>query len=147
MLNANELLLKQTDDAFRNDQEMSLMAALKDLSQEEAAWKPGPGIRSIERIARHVAWCKSWYCQQGFGKPMLAIDEKVKDLPDAIRLLEAAHEVMVQCLRDCDEAALSRPIPTQFHGESAANFFWVMLMHDVYHAGQIRTRRGLQRIR
>jgi uncharacterized damage-inducible protein DinB len=147
MLSAKELLLKQTDDAFRNDPEMSLMASIQGVSQEEAAWKAGAGIRSIERIVRHVAWCKSWYGQQGFGKPMLAIDEKVKDLPDAIRLLEAAHELMVQCLRECDDEVLSRPIATQFHGESAANFFWVMLMHDVYHAGQIRTPRGLQRNR
>jgi uncharacterized damage-inducible protein DinB len=142
MLSVKALLLDQTDDAFRRDEEMSLMSALKDLSQE-AAWRPAPKMRSIERIVRHLAWCKSWYCQQGFGKPMLAIDEKAKNIPESIQLLQSAQRMMVQCLPDCDERALNQPIPTQFHGQSAAHFFWIMLMHDTYHAGQIRTRRAL----
>ena len=37
-----------------------------------------------------------------------------------------------------------RPVPGR-HGRSAAHLFWVLLMHDLYHAGQIRTRRTVYR--
>ena len=74
---------------------------------------------------------------------MLPIEEKAKDIGVAIELLNSAHAVLVDCLRNCDDRALEQPIPTRSHGQSAAHFFWVMLMHDTYHAGQIRTRRTL----
>jgi hypothetical protein len=64
----------------------------------------------------------------------------------AIGLLERAHRVLTECLESCSEDSLDKPIPTH-HGKSAANFFWIMIMHDIYHAGQIRTRRTLFNVR
>jgi hypothetical protein len=61
---------------------------------------------------------------------------------EAIKLLERSHRVLTECLESCSEEKLEMPIPTR-HGKSAAHFFWVMMMHDLYHAGQIRTRRTL----
>lgn len=140
-----ELLLKQTAEAFGGNDEMSLKASLRQITPAEASWRPGEKVRTAEQIVRHLAWCKSWYCEQGFGTPMLTIDERASDLDQAIALLEESQRVLVQCLESCSEERLPQPIPTKFHGESAAHFFWIMLMHDLYHAGQIRTRRTMFR--
>jgi hypothetical protein len=140
-----QLLLKQTAEAFGGNDEMSLKASLWKITPAEASWRPDEKVRTAEQIVRHVAWCKSWYCEQGFGTPMLTIDERASDLDQAISLLEESQRVLVQCLEECSEERLSQPIPTKFHGESAAHFFWIMLMHDLYHAGQIRTRRTVFR--
>jgi hypothetical protein len=59
----------------------------------------------------------------------------------AVKLLEGAQGVLMECLEGCSEEALGKPIPTYHGKKTAANFFSVMVMHDFYHAGQIRTRR------
>jgi hypothetical protein len=170
MLTAKQLLIRQTAEAFRGRADMPLMAALDGITPEEAAWRPDGATPSVEQVVRHVAWAKSWYCRQGFGRPMVLADPSVNDdgdSPDvpcefpcgagwgrdqapgvggAVVLLEQAHRVLTECLESCSDESLERPIPTR-HGASAAHFFWVMLMHDLYHAGQIRTRRTLFRAR
>jgi hypothetical protein len=117
---------------------------------------------------RHVAWTKSRYCHEGFAAPMALADPCVDDngdaaavpwefpcgaawgcavaggIGEAVKLLEQSHRVLVACLGACSEEALARPVPTR-HGRSAANLFWILLMHDAYHAGQIRTRRTIFR--
>jgi hypothetical protein len=166
MLLAKSLLLKQTAEAFSGRQDMPVLAALADITQEEASWQPDADTPSVEQIVRHLAWAKSRFCAQGFGCPMVLTDPSVNDdgdhgdLPDefpcgaawgfqqspgiagAIELLQSAQGVLTKCLESCTDEALEQPIPTR-HGKTAANFFWIMLMHDLYHAGQIRTRRTL----
>ena len=56
-------------------------------------------------------------------------------------LLDKAHGNLVSCLEACSDEDLDRPIPTHSHGESAAHFFWIMAMHRISHAAQIRTIR------
>ena len=170
MLSAKQLLLKQTAEAFRGRSDMPLMASLDGVTQEEASWRPDESTPSIEQIVRHIAWAKSRYCQRGFGREMVLIDWSVNDDGDcadlpwefpcgagwglslapgidgAIKLLEQSHQGLVECLMSCSEESLEQPIPTS-HGKSAAHFFWIMLMHDLYHAGQMRTRRTLYKIR
>ena len=149
---------------------MPLMSSLNGITQEEASWGPDESTPSIEQLVRHIAWAKSRFCQQGFGCAMTLIDERVNDDGDsadlawefpcgaawgwqsapgisgAIELLKQSHRILTQCLDMCSDEALEQPIPTN-HGKSAANFFWIMVMHDLYHAGQIRTRRTLYRAR
>ena len=117
---------------------------------------------------RHIGWAKSRFCQQGFGREMVLIDDRVNGDGDfaglplefpcgaawdweskpgiggAIELLEQAHQVLTECLEACSDDDLEKSVPTN-HGKSAANFFWIMVMHDIYHAGQIRTRRTVYR--
>jgi uncharacterized damage-inducible protein DinB len=164
MASAKDLLIKQTAEAFSGRPDMPMMAALAGITQQEASWRPDSSTPSIEQLVRHIAWAKSRFCQQGFGKPMILKDESVNDdgdsadLPQefpcgaawggraapgiqgAVGLLERAHRVLTECLESCSEDSLDKPIPTR-HGKSAMNFFWIMIMHDIYHAGQIRTRR------
>jgi hypothetical protein len=169
MVSAKEMLLRQVDEAFRGRPDMPLMAALEGVSQGEGSWQPDPAIPSIEQIVRHIGWSKSRFCQRGFGTGMPVADAGVNDdgdsagLPEefpcgagwgarvkpgiggAMELLEEAQKVFRGCLEWLSEDELDRAIPTH-HGKSAANFFWVMLMHDLYHAGQIRTRRTVYRV-
>ncbi len=147
---------------------MPLMASLDGITQQEATWQPDEKTPTIEQIVRHIAWAKSRFCQQGFTTPMVLIDKNVNDdgdtadlpwefpcgaafgttiaggIAEAVKLLQQAHRVLTECLESFPEAKLEEPIPTH-HGKTAANFFWIMLMHDLYHSGQIRTRRTFYR--
>jgi len=163
-----QLLLAQAALAFDGKSDMSLKSAIAGITQAEADWRPGPATPTIEQIVRHIAWSKSRFCHEGFATPMVLIDRHVNDAGDhadlpwdfpcgaafgcelspeiegAIRLLEQSQSVFVRCLESCSEESLDRPVPTH-HGKSAAHFFTTMLMHDLYHAGTIRTRRTMCR--
>ena len=138
-MNVKELLLKETHEAFSANEEMSLMASIQRLTQEEASWRLNDTTWTIEEILYHVASCKIEYCKQGFGKWDGNYDKPLGEVHRAIELLDRAHEHLVQCLLECREEDLDAPIPTRPHGESAAHFFWIMIMHDICHAAQIRT--------
>lgn len=164
MPTAKQLLLKQTAEAFSGRSDMPLMASLADITQAEASWSPDKDSPTAEQLVRHVAWAKARYCQQAFGTAMPIVDDSVNgdgdcaELPwefpcgaawgsavapgiqEAIKLLAQTHAILTKCLETLPDEALDQPIPTN-HGKSAAHFFWMMIMHDLYHAGQIRTRR------
>jgi hypothetical protein len=166
LLTAKQLLLKQMAEAFSGRPDMPLRAALAGISQDEASWSPEASMPSIEQLVRHIAWAKSRYCQQGFSCAMIVNDPTVNvdgdsaalptefpcgaawgrdqypGIAGAIELLELSQRTLMSCLEHCSEEVLELPIPNR-HGKSAAHFFWIMLMHDLYHAGQIRTRRTL----
>jgi len=148
---------------------MSLMGSLEGVTQEEASWVLDKNAPTIEQIVRHVAWAKSRFCQQGFGTAMVLDDPVVNedgdcaDLPwefpcgagwgsksaagivEAVQLLRQAQRILNECLESCTEEMLERPMANHHGKKSAANFFWIMIMHDIYHAGQIRTRRTMHR--
>jgi uncharacterized damage-inducible protein DinB len=139
-LNAKPLLLVQLHDAYAGDHEMSLQASLGDLSQEEASWRMNDTTWTIEEIVYHVAACEIEYCRQGFGKG-LAHGKPLGDIAQGLELLDQAHALLLDCLEALPEEALDESIPTEWHGESAAHFFWIMIMHRISHAAQIRTIR------
>jgi uncharacterized damage-inducible protein DinB len=168
MLTPKQLLIKQTAEAFSGRTDMPLMASLEGITQEEASWRPDENTPTIEQIVRHVAWAKSHYCRQAFATPMALADESVNDdgdspglplefpcgagwgaslaggIDQAVQLLKEAHRNLTECLESYPQDLLENPIPTH-QGKSAAHFFWIMIMHDLYHAGQIRTRRTIYR--
>jgi hypothetical protein len=167
MVTVKQLLVKQTADAFSGRPDMSLMASLRGITQEEASWRPDENTPTAEQLVRHVAWSKSRYCHEGFATPMPVADPCVNadgdaagvpwefpcgagwgcslagGIGEAVRLLEQSHRVVTGCLEACSDEALNEPVPTR-HGKPAANLFWVLLMHDLYHAGQIALlKKGL----
>jgi DinB superfamily len=166
MTNVKELLLKQTAEAFDGRSDMSIKAALEGITPDQAIWRADESMPTTEQLVRHVAWAKSHYCAKGFGAAMVLDDPNVNDdgdaegipwefpcgaaygsniasgIEQAVELLDRSHRVLVQCLESCTEESLQQPIPNR-HGKSAVHFFWIMIMHDAYHAGQIRTRRKL----
>ena len=139
-MNVKELLLKQLDDVYSGDDEMSLHASLGDLAPEEAARRLNDTTWTVAEILYHAASCEIEYCRQGFGQG-IEYDKPLDDLPRLLDLLERAHGLLVRCLQGCSLDALDQPIPTRWHGESAAHFFWIMILHRASHAAQIRTLR------
>ena len=140
-MNAKELLLKQSREAFAGDDEMSLLVALKGLTQDEASWKPNSETGTIEEIVHHLAWCKVWYCKQAFGDCDLEDDVAVGKPSGTLEWLEKAQQHLERCLAAVSLEELDRPVPTRFHGESCAHLFWILLMHDLCHGGQIQMIR------
>jgi hypothetical protein len=139
-LKVKQLLIKQLQDAFSGDDEMSLQASLGNLTQEETSWRMNDTTWTIEEILYHIAGCEIEYCRQGFGKG-LEYGKPIGEIERMLNLLDQAHARLVGCLETLPEADLDKPIPTEWHGESAAHFFWIMIMHRVSHAAQIRTIR------
>ncbi len=168
MPTCKQLLIEQTAEAFDGRKDMSLMAALDQITAAQASWRVDENVPTAEQLVRHVAWAKTTYCHQAFNVPMVLVDPSVNDDGDhpslpwefpcgaaygldaaagiagAIDLLVRAHRVVVECLQACTEDALDRPVPGR-HGRSAVHLFSILMIHDIYHAGQIRTRRRLCR--
>jgi uncharacterized damage-inducible protein DinB len=136
-----EMLKKQLIDAFDRDDEMSLMCSVDNLSQDEWEWKLYPSSWTIKETLYHIAECKIGYCKSGFN---LWKDE-LPEFPNSIAAMDAlsvtAHKHLLQCLEQCSESDLVAPLPIHSHGESAANFFYVMAVHDIWHGSQIQTIR------
>jgi len=68
-------------------------------------------------------------------------DVPAGELDRTVDWLQRAHEHLLNCLAAATGEALDAPVPTPFHGESAAHLFWVLLMHDICHGGQIQLIR------
>ena len=135
-MTAKELLKKQTADAF-SEYEMSLVRSVRGLTGEEASWKPNAETGTIEEILHHLAWCKIRYAKQAFGPCDVPDDVPTGDLERTRAWLGETHAHLAKCLEEIAPKALDEPVPTKFHGESAAHLFWVLLIHDLSHAGQI----------
>jgi uncharacterized damage-inducible protein DinB len=136
-----DLLLTQTIDAFEGNEEMSLLSSVESLPQKESEWKLNESSWTIEEILYHVASSKIYYCRQGFSKWNEPEEKPFGNIAAMIDLNRRAHSHLLECLRDCIEDDSQKPIPTRCHGKTAANFFWVMIMHDINHGAQIKTIR------
>ena len=140
-MNTKDLLLKQTDDAFSGENGMSIKASLKELTQEEASWRLNDTTWTIEEILYHLAECNIECCKQGFGGWKSEYGKPIGDIDKMLDLLDASHEYFVQCLQECSEEDMEKPIEAGFPAKSTTDFFWIMIMHDVSHAAQIRAIR------
>jgi hypothetical protein len=78
---------------------------------------------------------------QGFSKWNEPEEKSFGNITAMIYMNRKAHNHLLECLRGCTEDDLLKPIPTRCHGKTAANFFWIMIMHDINHGAQIKTIR------
>jgi uncharacterized damage-inducible protein DinB len=140
-MTTKDLLLRQTHLAFERNPEMSLKTSIQVVTAQVAAKRLVPQSWTIEEIVYHIASVKIEYCKQGFGKWTADYEKPVGDFRAMVALLDRAQNHLVCCLQICSDQPLMEPIATQCHGESAAHFFSIMMIHDVSHAGQIRTRQ------
>ena len=142
-MDAKQLLLKQTRDAYRDCGEMSLHAAIKDLTNDQAAWRMNPTTATIVEILIHTAKCKIIYCKEAFNKWPRDYEKPADDnLQNAIEQLDEIQAHLESCLEEISLGDLEKPLPIQCHGETAAHFFSVMIRHDLVHAGQINMIRN-----
>lgn len=138
---AKAQLLKMVREAYSEQNEMSLKASLAGITPQEATFVPAAGIKTIQELVLHIADYKVLYCSQGFGTHDIQVSGPGIDC--AIEYLDKAQRLLESCLESLPQEALNKPIKTRFHGESAAHFFRTMAIHDIWHGGQIRTRRTL----
>jgi uncharacterized damage-inducible protein DinB len=157
-MTTKELLLHITRKAY--DGEMSVLRGVFpwkwDPSQNDLVPDPGRALTddvarretelsswTILKVLRHVAQCKAGYMVEAFGEPPEPLPPAGEDLESVLAYLEATQKLLVTCLENMDEADMGKPVPTSWHGETAANLFWVMAQHDVDHGSQIVSLRKL----
>jgi uncharacterized damage-inducible protein DinB len=158
-MTTKELLLHITRTAYRND-EMALLCGVfpwkwdtttndlvpdpeRELTDEVARRQKKISSWTILTVLQHVAECKAGYMAEAFGEPPEPLPPAGDDLPSVLAYLESTQQHLVSCLEGMAEEDLDKPVPTSWHGETAANLFWVMAQHDVNHGSQILSLRKL----
>src|SRR5215472_6933986 len=136
-----------------------LRGALRGVTSEEAAWRPGPGRHNIWEIAVHAGYWKyavrrrllggkrGSFGENGsnwFVRPA-ALDGSEATTDKAWRgdltLLNQAHQELRETVVKNNPAALDRRSPGS--RQTPRSMIAGIAMHDVYHAGQIQLLKGL----
>lgn len=147
----------------------SLVHAVAPLSPEQLAFRPAPGLRSVEEVVRHISAGRlNWFLRMGApGSADLAeqVPEWARDgegnryaveaaLPtertELIRWLEATWRMIAATLTDWDVADLERTYRHSYWGKVYAVSYqwtiWRILSHDIHHGGQLSVLLTLQGI-
>lgn len=135
----------------------NLRGAVRRVSPDQAGWRPGEGRHSIAEIVVHCAYWKYAVRRKlrgdkrgSFplkGSNWFAVPEKLS--PEAWRqsldLLDEQHAELraAVAVADVRQLSLAGATPSK---APAARVYGVAL-HDVYHAGQIQTIKGLWKSR
>lgn len=150
---AIQQLLYLMDQAFEGEHH-ALLANLRSLRDEDWAWVPPGGGRSIFDIVRHVGECKYVYDNHAFGDASMRWDR-----PGAVPSVRrgASTESIVEWLREGqrrlkesvdalpDDAELLQPRKANWGQQYETRWLVnVMIQHDLYHAGEINHIRALK---
>jgi hypothetical protein len=128
-----------------------LKAALADVSESDAFWRPGDGRHNIAEIALHHAYCARGVYTKISGKdpgPFVLEGDDWFELPDPSRLswktiqglVEQEQHRLSAADQDVARGVLTSPL-------SQAERFDLILgitCHAVYHAGQIQLLKKLR---
>ena len=141
-------------DAFEGDPDQSLLANLRDVTDEEwTALLPGAG-RSIADILEHVGWAKWMYEDYAFGsaamrgdQPPLVPEGNAKSRPRQelmVWLKEGHHRWLASVRALSNDSELEKERLTNW-GEKLPTrvLIRIMIAHDIYHAGEINHIRVL----
>jgi len=154
-MNRIELLLKEL--AFTYDQEdwsPPLQQALAGLTAAQASWRPpGEAANTIWEIVSHLLYYKERLLVQLQGKELPPQEGTNNDtfVPSGSADDEAAwqatvarageiHRGLLEVLSGLQDADFDRPAPKQALGMSVTS----IVLHDVFHTGQIIQIRKLQ---
>jgi uncharacterized damage-inducible protein DinB len=149
-----DILYWLSENAFSSDNPQSLLANLRNLTQENWHDLPPNGSRNIADILEHVGWCKWMYEDYAFGnaelkgdQPPLVPDGGVRsrspnELVDWLKQGQAKWLASIRNLPDDNE--LERMRLTNW-GEylPTREIIQIMIAHDYYHAGEINHLRAL----
>jgi uncharacterized damage-inducible protein DinB len=142
------------EDAFAGDPEHSLLANLRNLTDEEWTTLPPGGSRSVADMLEHVAWCKWMYEDYAFGAASLRGDQpplipadgaRARPRDELLPWLEEGHRRWLAAVRAlADDGELERERLTNW-GERLPTriIIRIMIAHDLYHAGEINHLRAL----
>ena len=147
----NEFLLTLLDEAFdkRSWHGPNLRGAIRGVTAEQAAWRPGPGSHNIWEYTLHAAYWK-YVARRKIeggkrgsfmlkGSNFFPRPEKGNATEEAWaadrKLLEREHRAL--------RTAVAKVLRTT-RGDKFLRHVYGVAFHDLYHAGQIRLLRRLQ---
>ncbi len=132
----------------------SPLGALRGVSVEEAAWRPGPRRKSIWALALHIAYWKYTIRRHLESGPMPRFPRKPSNWPTPpvpgnaaewsqdVALLKEQHERLVQAIGRVPFSALDR-IPPGGRRWTYGHLLLGIAAHDAYHVGQIQLIKRL----
>jgi hypothetical protein len=150
-------MLRSLRAAHSKSQWHSMASALKDLTEEQAVWRPSKykgfpwASGNIVEIVYHVALDKLVQLSCAFGDRSFDW-EATKSLPEvqvwslanAVQLLDRSQKELMAALEKLSDEDLDRKVATWGGKQMTAEHFFDMLIeHDFYHAGQIRYIRSM----
>ena len=141
-------------DAFEGDPDQSLLANLRNLSDEDWTTLPPGAGRSIADILEHVGWSKWMYEDYAFGpgsmkgdQPPLVPADNARSRPrdELMAWLTEGHRRWLAAVRALpDDSELQRERPTNWGDILPTRvLIRILIAHDIYHAGEINHIRVL----
>ena len=148
------LLLRILDDAYDRTawHGPNLRGSVRQVSAEQAVWRPRPGRHSIAEITLHCAYWKYAVRRRILGgkrgsfplkgSNWFALPAKLtnRQWRDHVKLLDGEHKAL-------REAMATAPMTQLWTGSGSqrrtAKHIYGIALHDTYHAGQIRTLKVL----
>jgi uncharacterized damage-inducible protein DinB len=131
----------------------TVLGCLRGVTAEAAAWRPAPGRHSIWALTLHVAYWKYAVRRRITGEERGAFPRSPSNwpvVPDEASeaawkgdraLLREEHDALVEAIASFDPARLD-----DVAGDgttSWAELLWGIVLHDVYHVGQIQMLKRL----
>ena len=150
----HELLLRLLDEGYDKTGWMgvSLRSAIRQVSAQEAAWRPRPGRRSIAEIVLHSAYWKYITARRitggkrgSFplaGSNWFAAPRKLSDTQwkRHVTILADAHQALRKAIA---AAPWSKLTSKNKRSGVPMSVITGLAMHDAYHTVQIKTIRAL----
>ena len=148
------LLLRILDEAYDRSawHGPNLRGSVRQVSAEQAVWRPRPGRRSIAEITVHCAYWKYAVRRRILGgkrgsfplkgSNWFTLPEKLtsRQWRNHVRLLDGEHEALREAMAT---APLSQLSTGRGSRREPAKHVYGIALHDTYHAGQIRTLKVL----
>src|SRR5688572_11254234 len=141
-------------DAFEGDPDQSLLANLRNLSDEDWTALPLGAGRSIADILEHVGWSKWMYEDYAFGSASMSGDQpplvpaggtRSRPHEELLAWLTEGHQRWVASVRALsDDSELDKDRLTNWGDRlPTRDIIRIMIAHDFYHAGEINHLRAL----
>src|SRR4030095_394561 len=151
---ALETLAWLIEEAFEGDSSHSLLANIRNLSEEDWAALPSGAGRSIADILEHVGWSKWMYEDYAFGpasmhgnQPPLVPAGGARSRPpqELLAWLTEGHRRWLTSFRTReDDSEWERERLTNWGDRLPTRvIIRIMIAHDLYHAGEIKHMRAL----
>jgi len=151
-----DLLLTQLERAFdrRSWHGPNLLGAIRGLSPEQAAWRPGTGRHNIWELIVHAAYWKyivhrrltggkrGSFPLEGSNFFERPVEASTKALKADVGLLRSVHSALIGEVKVFPVSLLGRLSPgSKF---TFREMIIGVAAHDLYHAGQIQLLKRLQ---
>jgi uncharacterized damage-inducible protein DinB len=150
------LLLRLIDESYNKTawHGPNLRGSIRQVSAEQAVWRPRPGRHNIAEIALHCAYWKYTTRRRirgdkrgSFplkGSNWFSIPTRLskQEWREYIALLDAEHVALRDAVAAMPEAKLFKPVNGK---NELAHYVYSIAMHDTYHAGQIRVAKTLHK--